>query len=256
MKTWLLFFCLLASGNIQAQIAELGVSGGLAVHTGASGSIYYKAEKANATPVGGALLLVNVNRLSEARIKWQVGAIANYFSTIKNEASTTQFYFGDTIGNDGRFFRYAKSMLSAGALVNAKYPLSDISYAYAGVTAGIAASRNTSHRSAAGFATGDITYTAPDGGRGYYAGLHAGITYRATQRLALNAEAGLRYYNLHFSVEDKTYPGGTEFNYSTMMIPVTIGIRYRIGFPRQINYETGRMELIRDIEEKRKDKQH
>ena len=254
MKTWLLSFCLLGSISSYAQVAELGVSGGLAVHTGAGGSIYYKAQRATAPPLAGATLLVNVDRLSEARIKWQVGAVGNYFATLKNQTTITQFYFNDTIGNDGRFFRYAKYMLSLGGVVNAKYKLSDISYAYAGATAGVAVSRNTSHRSAADFATGEITYTAPDGGRGYYAGLQFGVSYRATQRIALNAEAGLRYYNLHFSVEDKSYPGGTEFNYSTMIIPITIGVRYRIGFPKQINYETGKMELMRDIEEKRSGK--
>jgi hypothetical protein len=243
MKPGLLFLCLMISMNGFCQLAELGLSGGIALHTGAGGSIYYKAEQMNAAPVAALTLVKNMDRYSDSKLTWQTGVRVNYFSALKNKTSRTYSYFNDTIGNDGSYFRYANYMLSAGALVLARYKLSPVSYAYGGFSGGLAGTRNESNRRGADFAGQSVTYKAPDGGIGFYAGLAGGFTYRLSPRIALNADLECRYHYFRFSVDDITYPGGTRFSYTTLVFPVTAGIRYRIGFPKRLNSGTGKLEI-------------
>jgi hypothetical protein len=255
LKTLLFVAVFLTPAIGYSQVAELGVSGGLSLHTGAFGNIYYKAAKMGSSPTASLTFLVNTNRMSESRLTNQVGFNVYYTFKLQNETGKTYIYFYESIGNDGKPFRYANYVLSFSPMVNWKYRLSDVSYVYGGVSAGIAGSRNVSNHKGMDFIGTDVTYKAPDGGLGYCAGIQGGWTQRLTQRIALNADIAVRYYNLSFAVNDKNYPGGTKFSYGTVVIPVTVGIRYRMGWPKELNHGNGRRRIIKEEIHKKGEKE-
>jgi len=230
----------------QAQNFELGLSGGAGLIAAPSGDAYFKADQSSTSPIVSLTGLANLGRYSEAKLKWQVGLDISTIFKLQHESSNTYTYFTKTIGNDGKYFKYANYLLSVSPLVNARYPLSDVAYVYAGAGFGAAITRNSSNRKPQDFEGTDYTYTAPDGGKGIVAEAHAGITYRLVQRLALNAQVGFRYYNINFSVDDPTYPGGNSFTYNTTVIPLTIGIRYRMGWLKEYNSAKGRFQVIKE----------
>lgn len=251
MKRILLLILLLPLYTF-AQKSELGISAGIALNSAPSGSLFFKADKPGITPAIALTQTWNLNRYSESLVTWQVGVGVYNFAGFRNQSDRTYVYFNDTIGNDGRDFRYAYYAYAIGPVANLKYKLNDLAYIYGGASFCIAGSRNTSNRSAADFRGKDYTYTAPDGGIGYYARLHGGITYRLSQRIAVNAEIGYSYYHLNFKVNDLSYPGGTEFSYATKLVPFTAGIRYRMGWAKEISRESGRKRIVKEeVESKR-----
>jgi hypothetical protein len=236
-----------------AQNSEIGLSGGIGIVSAPSGSIYFKADQSTTAPSAMFTYVANLNRYSESKLTWQVGFDITSYINIKHESSQTYDYFTKTIGNDGKYFRYAKVLLSVSPLVNMKYKLSDVTYVYGGMCVGIAGTNNTSNRKPQDFEGSEYTYKAPDGGKGFVAGMHLGITQRIVQRLAVNAQVGFRYYNLGFNVDDRSYPGGTSFRYSTTIIPVMVGIRYRMGWLKEYNSYKGRYQIVQEEIKHKKD---
>jgi hypothetical protein len=188
----------------------------------------------------------NFDPRSESRIDWQAGIEATCLMNVKNESSTTYRYFGDTIGNDGRYFLYAKYMISVAPVINIKYKLSGMTYVYGGVSIGVVGTINTANRKPQDFEGADYTYTAPDGGTGLCSGLHIGINQRIAQRLAVAVQVGARYNSIGYHVNDHKYPGGTSFRYNSLVIPATIGLRYRMGWEKEYNAAKGRYEIAEE----------
>lgn len=236
-----------------AQNSEIGLSGGIGLVSAPSGSIYFKADQSTTAPSAMFTYVANLNRYSESKLTWQVGFDVTSYLNVKHESNQTYTYFTKTIGNDGKFFRYANMLLSISPLVNIKYKLSDVTYVYGGISAGAAGSRNTSNNGPQDFEGSEYTYKAPDGGKGFVGGIHAGITQRIVQRLAINAQVGFRYYNLGFKVDDPSYPGGTSFRYNTTIIPIMIGIRYRMGWLKEYNASKGKFQIVEEEIKRKKD---
>lgn len=236
-----------------AQNSEIGLSGGIGLVSAPSGSIYFKADQGTTAPSAMLTYVANLNKYSESKLTWQVGFDVTSFINVKHESTQTYDYFSKKIGNDGKFFRYANVMLSVSPIVNLKYKLSDVTYVYGGVGAGAVITRNSSNRRPQDFEGSDYTYKAPDGGKGFMAGVHVGVTQRIIQRLAINAQVGFRYYNVGFKVDDLSYPGGTSFRYNTTIIPVMVGIRYRMGWLKEYNSYKGKYQIVKEDIRHKKD---
>lgn len=233
-----------------AQRSELGIGGGIMLTTAPGGTMYYKATESNTTPVLNLSYLANMTVRTESRLTTQLGFNIHVMS-FAHESADTFNYFNVSIGNDGKEFIYAKTAIAVSPLINFKYKLSDRAYVYYGASIGLVGSRTSgAPRNGNEVATGEKSYIAPDGGLGFCAGLQGGFTRRLSQRLALNAEVGFRYYKLSYKVDDVSYPGGVAFSYSTIGVPVTIGIRYRMGWEKQYNSEGKYRPIPEELEKK------
>jgi hypothetical protein len=246
MKHTLLSLCTLAlSLSASAQQSELGIGGGVSILSGASGNIHYKATEG---ATAGTLTLTYAYNLhhvyTESKLTAQTGFNVHVLK-LAGESTDTFQYFGQTIGNDGKEFIYAKTAIAVTPMINMKYRMSNRTYIYGGASIGVIYGINNSNKRWQDFDGKDYTYTAPNGGAGLAIGLQAGLNQRVTQRLAVNLEVAVRRYNLHYSVDDTAYPGGFEFNYNTMAIPVTLGIRYRMGWEKEPD-KSGRLRPVSD----------
>jgi hypothetical protein len=250
-----LAMCAMVPFCSQAQNSELGLAGGIGLHSAPGGDIHYKADQGGSSPLICLTYVSNRNRYSESKLTWQIGFDAFAVMSVKNKSNDTFSYFAQTIGNDGKDFRYANYLLSFSPLVNLKYKLSDVTYVYGGLSAGAAGTRNVSNVKPQDFVGTDVTYKAPDGGIGFCGAIQAGIVQRITQRIAVNAQVGFRYYSLTYKANDINYPGGNVFSYNTTMIPVIVGIRYRMGWLKEYNSATGRYELVKEEIKSKKEKE-
>lgn len=219
-----------------AQQLEVNAAVGGAMHMGAGGNIYFKADKPGVTPVGAARLIFNNYIHTDRRTTWQIGVEGMYYMELRNRSDKKYSYLGIDIGGDGRYFRYATDAVAGMLLGNIKYRFSESAYSYAGLGVGWVQTRNESNRSPDDFKDQPYTYTAPDGGAGPCGGLQLGYCRNITGRLALNAELALRYYSIGYSVSDISYPGGTSFSYGMLAVPVTVGLRYFVGYPPEWRY--------------------
>lgn len=234
-----LLFILLPVSAI-AQKAEVGITGGICSNTTPTGTIYYIADKPIQSFAGSATFLSNLPNKH-----FQLG-VDIYGVGLANKASKALAtpYFGRYIGGNNETFTYAKLALSICPVINYKVNLSEDGYVYAGLALGIAGSYAQPQTS--GNSDGSqVTFRGINGGFGFTGGGQAGITYAVTSRIALNGEIAIRYYHLSFTTSD-SYPGGANVNLNTLAFPITVGIRYRIGFEKQLNYETGRYQIAKD----------
>jgi hypothetical protein len=87
-----------------------------------------------------------------------------------------------------------------------------------------------------------IDFRGIDGGLGFTSGFHAGINRNFLTRIALTIEASAQYYYLSF-VTSESYPTGTNVHFSTMAFPVSIGIKYKMGYAKVLNYKTGKLYI-------------
>lgn len=132
-----------------------------------------------------------------------------------------QHFFGDKIGGDDKRLVYAKHAYAICAVVNGKLSAGN-GYGYGGVAVGYAAARHDSRDLGSNEA-----YRAPNGGDGLALGLQIGYVAGITKRLAISAEAAMRYYSLKY---DAVEPTGTGANlkYNIVGFPITVGLRYRL----------------------------
>lgn len=249
MKHTLLSLCILATSfSVFAQKSEIGIGGGATILSGASGNIHYKATEGS---TAGTLTLTYAYNLhhvyTESKLTAQTGFNIHVLK-LAGESTDTFQYFGQTIGNDGKAFIYAKNAIAVCPMINIKYRMSARTYIYGGASVGVIYGVNSSNKRWQDFEGKEYTYTAPNGGAGLALGLQAGVNQRVTQRLAINLEVGLRRYNLHYKVDDASYPGGFAFNYNTMAIPVTLGVRYRMGWEKEYD-KSGRLRPASDLED-------
>jgi hypothetical protein len=249
MKHTLLSLCLLASSlSVFAQQSELGIGGGVSILSGASGDIHYKATEGSTAPTFTLNYVYNLHHVyTESKLTAQAGFNVHVLK-MAGEATDTFSYFGKTIGNDGKEFIYAKTAIAVCPVVNLKYRMSARTYIYGGASVGVIYGINKANKGWNDFEGKEYTYTAPNGGAGLALGLQAGVNQRVTQRLAINLEVAVRRYNLNYSVDDTAYPGGFEFNYATMAIPVTLGLRYRMGWEKEYN-KSGRLRPVSDTQD-------
>jgi len=229
-----------------AQKVEVGVTGGISMNTAPTGTIYYIASGTAQNFAGSATFVSNmVNK------HFQIGADI-YALGLSNKATSALAipYFGRQIGGNGETFTYAKAVISICPIFNYKYNLNEDGYIYGGVALGIAGSYATPETPSNSDGS-QTTFRGINGGFGFTGGGQIGITYAVTPRIALNGEVALRYYHLSFTASD-SYPGGANVSLGTLAYPMTIGIRYRIGFEKQLNYATGRYQIVREHERKYK----
>jgi hypothetical protein len=236
MRVVILTIVLMSNLVASAQRVEIGLGAGAAMHTGMGGSIFYKATNAGISPAATGSIYYNFNQHNDKKLNLQVGAEASHGMELRNTSTTTYSYFNLPIGNDGKYFRYAQEWTGAALLGNVKYRYSERAFAYGGIAVGMLQTRNESNRSGSDFADKPYTYTAPDGGQGIGGGIQLGYNYRLSRRFAINAEVAARYYSIAYEVNDASYPGGTSFNYAMLMVPVTLGVRYSIGYPPEWRY--------------------
>jgi len=231
-----------------AQQAEVGLTGGFTANTAPSGSIYYIANKPVENFAASATFVGNIKNTN-----FQLG-VDIYALGLSNKASQALPipYFGRIIVGNGETFTYAKAVISVSPIANYKVKISDDGYVYGGLALGLAGSyaEPQSHNNSDGSA---VTFRGINGGFGFTAGGQLGVSYAITTRIALNAEFALRYYHLTFATSETYPPGGaTSVSLGTLAYPLTFGIRYRMGFEKQLNYENGRYQVIRKRDQKRK----
>jgi len=114
------------------------------------------------------------------------------------------------------------------------------SYAYGGIAVGYAAARHDSKK-----LNSNEAYRAPNGGNGIALGLQIGYVAGITKRLAISAEAAMRYYQLGY---DAMNPLGTndKLKYNIMAFPVTVGLRYQL-FTKETN-EKEKQDMMNSID--------
>lgn len=229
-----------------AQKAEVGVTGGFASNTAATGSIYYVGDKPVQSFAGSITFLANI-----PNTHFQLGADV-YGLGLANKASKQLDipYFGRKLGGNGETFTYAKLAISVCPIFNYKLDFSEQGYVYGGLALGIAGSIADPQK-ASNSDGSSVTFRGINGGFGFTGGGQLGACYAVTPRIALNAEVALRYYHLTFSTSP-SYPNGPSVDLNTLAYPITFGIRYRMGFEKQLNYETGRYQIVRNKDRKYK----
>lgn len=233
-----------------AQKGEVGITGGISSNSAPSSTtIYYLADKAATNYAGSLTMVANLGG------HYQFGGDI-YILQLANTSSKTYnnpYGLPGLVGNDGKKFQYAQYCISICPVFNFKYTFNEKIYGYAGLAGGFAFSKTTTNSLDPNYRT-DLAFRGIDGGIGYTCGGQLGVSYAITPKIAINAEFALRYYYLAFTVSNN-YPFGSgekanlntgpNVNISTLAYPATIGIRYRFGgFERQLNYETGKMEII------------
>jgi hypothetical protein len=243
------------------QKAELGITGGICSNSAPSSSnIYYLADKSATNYAGSLTMVSNLNDHYQFGGDLYVLQLANTSSkTYRNPYGAT-----GTIGNDGKKFQYAQFCISLCPVFNYKYTVSDNVYVYGGIAAGFAFTHTTSNSNDPNYAP-NLGFRGIDGGLGYTAGGQIGVSYAISARIAINAELALRYYYLAFTVSGNWPNGGAvgaggepnnlgpNISLTTLAYPTTIGVRYRFGgFEKQLNYETGKMEIITKKNDRRK----
>jgi hypothetical protein len=241
MKKLFLFLLISLPFSVMAQKAEVGINAGFSSNTSPSGNIYYVADKPMQNLALSATFVGNI-----PNTHFQVGADI-YAIGLANKASKAlaEPYFGRIIGGNNETFTYAKLAISVCPVFNYKYNLSDNGYVYAGLALGIVGSLADPQKPSNSDGS-EVTFRGINGGFGFTGGGQAGITYAITSRIALNAEIALRYYYLSFTTSD-SYPGGSSnIHLGTLAYPITFGIRYRMGFEKQLNYATGRYEIAKE----------
>jgi hypothetical protein len=234
MKKLLYLFSMLPSVAF-AQNTELSLTGGISLNGQPSANMYYVGNKSALNYAASFTYLRNI----DLNDHWQIGGDL-YVHSLASKSSKTYNYLGDEIGGDNKRFEYAKAVLTPDFITNYKFHLDDDEYIYAGAALGLVYTIND-HTST----NPRYTYKGPNGGIGASTGVQAGIVYGISPRLALNGELAMRYYYITYDAP-APYRNGEELHYGIVTVPITVGIRYRIGFERQYNVTTGRYMLLRN----------
>lgn len=229
MKKALLVFALGMGGFsvAKAQSLELGLGGGISINMPPSGgNMPYVIDKA---PANYATTLKFIRTTSG---NWQYGIDLHMMelsgtSSVSYEGMRDPYV--DSVGGNSKKIVYAKNAVSINLVGNRALPFSgNKNYFYIGGAFGYGVGRND-HRAYAS----DEGYNAPDWGRGLSYGGQVGLVLRLSDKLSLNMEAALRYFNYTYDHNFEYYaslpqldPPTEKLNYSIMAVPVTFGIRY------------------------------
>lgn len=219
------------------QKCELGLNIGACTNTIPTGTIYYIGNKYS---INTDFSIYCLKKASIADITIGVGI---YGVELANGSSRVYDYFGTNIGNNGLKFIYANFAYSVRPIINYTYFKHRNQYYYVSASAGpclTSAERQTPKNSDGS----KITFRGIDGGIGYTGGLHLGMDINFSVRMAVNIAAGAEYYNLKFSPSE-TFPTGRNVNLQTIAYPFSIGIKYKIGYEKHLDYETGKFIIVR-----------
>jgi|GEM_PF-6347358 len=214
------------------QKSEIGINGGIATNTAPTGTIYYLGNNYSINESFGMYWLKKINNSNIS-----VGG-GIYGVELANASSKVYNYFGTSIGNNGLKFTYAKYAYSVGPIVNYTFLKHRGQSFYVGGNGGFCVSR-TEGQTENNSDGSKKTFRGIDGGLGFAGGLHLGMDITFLKRMAVNIDAGAEYYKLSFSLSE-SFPTGKGVSLQTFAFPLSIGIKYRMGFVKQLDYKTGK----------------
>jgi len=212
MKKLLCCLAMLPAASF-AQKIELGLAGGISMNGKPSGNMPFKADKTAINYVATLTGLYNINNYIQAGLEVGASGLSGKTTITYTDVN------GNPIKSEDKRFVYAKKALTLSAVANGKLSMGN-GYGYAGIAIGYAGARHDSKK-----LNDNEIYRAPDGGNGLLAGLQIGYVNGITKRLALSAQAALRYYSLRY---DAHVGAGETLKYNIIAFPLTVGIRYML----------------------------
>ena len=224
MKKLLAIICLALPSVSYSQNIEVALSGGFVVNTAPTDNMYYKADKYVVNYAGQIAILYNFAPHLQAGLEGHVFSLSNTSS--KTYVSP---FTGSIIGNDNKKFVYASLATSVCAVGNAKLNIG-YGYAYAGLALGYSLTRDDSKTLSA-----DEAYKAPDGGKGFVLGAQVGYVHGISASFGFFIEAAMRYCDLKYDAQAPFVHPAADLHYQVMVLPVTIGLRYRFVNSRTHN---------------------
>lgn len=210
----LLLLLLLLPATIYAQYFELGINGGISMHSRPINNTFTVQDKPKSsfiTAVKGDLVLprfeigisVELLNLTET----------NYLMPIYNS----------------RVYNYlARPLISPCAYVNHVHHIPG-TYFYYGIMLGPAIARlgvNTWEYNGGGNTPSGYT-TTYNSVSGFTGGIQGGFVFTLHNRLALNGELAVRYTDFNYK-NPKSTQTDEPYHYRVIYVPITLGLRYRI----------------------------
>jgi len=200
---------------LSAQKYEFGLEGGLSADGRPAGNMYYKGEKIDGNYSFRAQFLSNMSK------NFQIGIELETFELSRLTAKTYLTPMADgTISGDGQRLIYSEVTPTLCGVLNKKIRFHH-GYFFGGIAAGAGTIVNP-------YKTGSSEYLGPSGGVGPCLGLQIGFIRNITKRIAFNATAALRYYDLYYTAHAPNYTPYSYLHYEITSYSVNVGFRYLI----------------------------
>ncbi len=232
MRVLNVLFFLLSPVFVFAQQYEVGIGFGASINSKPTNNMYFRGDLVAANYATQLTVLRNL------KDDFQVG-IDLHVLELSRRSSIGYTNDGYNIGADHKKIVYATYASSFCAVVNKKLYM-DENYFYFGAGMGLAIARNNSKTLPV-----DASYEAPDGGFGLTVGLQVGYTLNFSNRFALNMEIAARYYDLDYTAEAPVVRPYTNIHYRIVAYPATVGIRYRLGYQKKLDPQTGETQIVK-----------
>ncbi|MCB0698246.1 MAG: hypothetical protein H6551_06320 [Chitinophagales bacterium] len=201
----------------QRGATEIGIGAGVNMNGNPGANMAYTGNK------GTVNYSVLLNGLYNVHPNVMVGIEIRMLELSRKSDSVYNTYLKTQIGGDGRKFVYAKRLIEACVVGNAKAALYR-GYVYGGVAVGYAIINHDSRTLSAV----KESYRGPDGGKGMAYGVQVGGTYGVNSFMGINAELALRRFNLNYDAGAPEVRPYTNLHYGITSYSFTVGVKFRI----------------------------